>query len=94
MTKILKLPLILLLIGFATGAFGADNDALPKPGEQKTIHFSGASPMVKNKCSEVQYEFDLANESFTVFVPKTYSDGKPAGLFTFIDSQNEAIALR
>ena len=49
----------------------------------------GALPKLKGKSAELQYEFDLAKETFEIFVPKNYSGGEPFGLFVFIDSQNQ-----
>ena len=62
---------------------------LPKPGEARIIHFEGSVPKPNDQSVELQYEYDLANESFELFVPKNYSGEKPFGLFVFIDSQNE-----
>ncbi len=50
---------------------------LPKPGEARMIHFEGALPKVKAKSAELHYEFDLAKETFEIFVPKNYSGEEP-----------------
>ena len=72
----------------AVGTTEVSTDLL-KPGEARGIHFEGALPKLKSKSAELQYEFDLAKETFEIFVPENYSGGEPFGLFAFIDSQNK-----
>jgi hypothetical protein len=51
------------------GNAGVSSD-LPKPGEARLVHFEGAVPKLKDQSVELQYDFDLAKETFEVFVPK------------------------
>ena len=66
---------------------GAEETAgFPSPGEGKLIHFDGALPRVANAARGVDYSFDLAKESFEIFVPKNYSDKEAFGVFAFMNS--------
>jgi len=80
-----------LLVAFLAPEIGNSevSSDLPKPGEARMIHFEGALPKLNAKSAELQYDFDLAKETFEIFVPKNYSGREPFGLFVFIDSQNE-----
>ena len=58
----------------------------PAAGETRLVHFDNALPQVTNPSAELNYHFDLTNESFVIFVPKNYSGKEPFGLFAFMDS--------
>jgi dienelactone hydrolase len=58
----------------------------PSPGEGKLIHFDSALPRVANAARGVDYNFDLAQESFEIVVPRNYSDKEAFGVFAFMDS--------
>ena len=58
----------------------------PSPGEGKLIQFDQALPRVANAAMGVAYSFDLAKESFEIFVPRNYSDKEVFGVFAFMDS--------
>jgi hypothetical protein len=61
----------------------------PSPGEAKLIHFDQALPHVAKAAMGVDYKFDLAQESFEIFVPRNYSDKEAFGVFAFMNSQDE-----
>ena len=64
---------------------GAEETAgFPSPGEGKLIHFDQALPQVANVAMGVDYKFDLAQESFEIFVPRNYSDKEAFGVFAFM----------
>jgi hypothetical protein len=66
---------------------GAEDIAgFPAPGEKKLIHFDQALPRVANAARGIDYSFDLAKESFEIFVPRNYSDKEAFGVFAFMDS--------
>jgi dienelactone hydrolase len=66
---------------------GADETTgFPSPGEGKLIHFDQALPRVVNAAKGVDYSFDLAQESFEIFLPRNYSDKEAFGVFAFMDS--------
>jgi hypothetical protein len=66
---------------------GADDPGgFPSPGEKKLVHFDAALPHVAHPAAGVDYTFDLAAESFEIFVPRNYSDREPFGIFAFMDA--------
>jgi hypothetical protein len=68
---------------------GAEETAgFPSPGEGRLIHFDQALPRVANAARGVDYNFDLAKESFEIFVPRNYSDKEAFGVFVFMDASD------
>ena len=69
---------------------GAEETAgFPSPGEAKLIHFDPALPRVANPAPGIDYRFDLATESFEIFVPGNYSDKKAFGVFAFMNASDQ-----
>ena len=62
-----------LLVAFLDPEIGNTevSSDLAKSGEARMIHFEGALPKLKAKSAELQYDFDLAKETFEIFVPKS-----------------------
>ena len=58
----------------------------PLPGETKMVHFDPALPQVANRAAGIDYNFNLAQESFQIFVPKNYTGQEAFGLFAFMDA--------
>ncbi len=68
---------------------GADEIVrLPSPGEGKLIHFDAALPHVTNPATGIDYSYDLAKESFEIFVPKNYSNKEAFGVFAFMNASD------
>lgn len=61
---------------------------LPSPGEGKFIHFDTALPHVTNPATGIDYSFDLAKESFEIFVPRNYLNKEAFGLFAFMNASD------
>jgi len=55
----------------------------------QSIHFENPPPRIANASSDVNYNLELTNETYEIFVPRNYSDKDSFGIFVFIDSQNE-----
>ncbi len=60
----------------------------PSPGEAKMIHFDPSLPPMANRAAGVDYNFDLGQESFEIFVPKNYTGGEAFGIFAFMNSDD------
>jgi dienelactone hydrolase len=87
--QLIRIPRItwLLVLAASLQMTGAQEPAgFPSPGEAKFIHFDKALPRVANRAAGVDYNFNLAQESFEVFVPRNYSDKEAFGIFAFMDS--------
>jgi len=77
--------MLVLAVGLQTR--GADaNAGFPSPGEAKLIHFDPALPPVANRAAGVDYNFDLTQETFEIFVPRNYTGGEAFGVFAFMDA--------
>src|ERR1043166_3902843 len=81
--------ILAILLLFAQDHRGESPAGLPKAGEARIVHFSGPLPDIRERTAELKYDYDLAKESFEIFIPKNYSGNEAFGLFVFIDSQNE-----
>jgi len=84
----MKLLVFLLAMILAPSAPGADPD-FGEPGKATAIHFDPAPPVFPSRAEDVQYDFDLARETFEVFVPANYSGQEPFGIFAFIAPENK-----
>ena len=89
MFRISKCVWLLLLIACLQRADAEQTVNITSLGKEQRIHFDGALPHVVKPATGVNYDFDLAKETFEVFVPKNYSEKEAFGVFIFIDSQNE-----
>jgi len=89
LVKISKYACLFILAACLQTASAAETTGFPSPGEGKLIHFDKALPRVANAAPGVDYKFDLAQESFEIFVPRNYSDKEAFGVFAFMNSQDE-----
>jgi hypothetical protein len=53
----------------------------------------GKLPPVKSKINGVQYDFDLSQEKFYIYVPDNFSDTESYGLFVFLSPNDDFAAL-
>ncbi len=58
------------------------------PSQPQLVHFEGVLPALTNTVGEVQYDFDLAKETFEVFVPVRRAGQERFGLLAFIPAQD------
>jgi len=86
MAMIPKCARLFVLAACLQTAGAGQTAGFPSPGEGKLVHFDQALPRVANPAPGVDYKFDLAKESFEIFVPNNYSDKEAFGVFAFMDS--------
>jgi hypothetical protein len=87
--RLLRIPSCVWLAVLAAGLqiTGAEEPGgFPSPGEAKMIHFNSALPPVADRAAGIDYNFDLAQESFAIFVPKNYTGKEAFGVFAFMDA--------
>ena len=75
---LLAAGLLILVIWMYAGFLASPRD--------KFIHFDRALPRVANRAAGIDYNFDLARETFDVFVPANYTGKEPFGIFAFMNS--------
>jgi hypothetical protein len=86
LVKISKYAWLFVLAVCLQTANAAETTGFPAPGETRLVHFDPALPQVVNRAVDVDYHFDLAKESFEIFVPKNYSGKEAFGVFAFMNS--------
>ena len=70
-------------------ASAAETAGFPAAGETRLVHFDSALPQVANRAPGIDYHFDLAQESFEIFVPKNYTGREAFGIFAFMNAADE-----